>query len=360
MSAPYRDWEEYVGGQTAPAVEIQFVPQVGRTTGTTVGNIFGALAAGLSRTPYVQGTQRMEFKGDVEWVRFYRNGEAVEPVLGGRTPQRVWVSNVFVEMRDVAYRGIYVLRPEAFAPDSTGRPPSVIFVIGDLNHPKDQVNCEIEPAVASRVWNDFVPYFRAVGHGNMTRADATKRFVSLGEGFCYTHDCSGGDAVESGPAFGVRLAGWVVDGGGVLVGWVPPASRMTRAGLHSGDVILKIDGHGISGVQDAALALSQGEFLPRMLIRRQDKLAWMAEGPDSVLSGVQLTSESKPSSVRVRDVRPGSAAAAAGLRSGDYIVSMDGQTAATVEGLDDLVQRNRAGHWRLGIRRGETLLEIAL
>jgi predicted metalloprotease with PDZ domain len=272
----------------------------------------------------------------------------------------VWVSNVFVEMRDVAYRGIYFLRPEVFAPDSTGRPPSVIFVIGDLNHPKDQVDCEIEPAVASRAWNDFLPYFRTVGLGNVPRADATKRFASLKEGFCDAHDCSGGDAVEYGPSAGVRLAGWVVDGGGVLVGWVPPASRTWRAGLRPGDVIVKTDGHAASDVQGVVFALSQGAALPRLLIRRQDRLAWLAEGSDSVLSGLQVTSESAPSRVRVRDVRPGSVIATAGLRSGDYIVSIDGQPAATVEGLDDLLQRNRTGHWRLGIRRGSDSLAIAL
>ncbi|MBZ5542827.1 MAG: trypsin-like peptidase domain-containing protein [Acidobacteriia bacterium] len=358
--APYRDWTEYVGDETAPAVVIEIVPKVGRTTGTTISNILGAVAAGLTRTAYEPGTQHMEFKGDVEWVRFYRNGDPIAPVLGGRTPQRVLVSNAFVEMRDVAYRGIYVFRPEVFAPDSSGRPPSVIMVIGDLAHPTDQLDYELPPNVASRVWNDFLPYFRATGQGSLRSSDPTKRFASLQQTFCESRDCTGGDAIESGPASHVRIAGWATDGGGMLVSWVPRASPASRAGLRAGDLIVSIDGRSPQNVSDVVRSLEEASSIPRILYRRQDRLGWAAEGTDSVFTGLQLDAERRDGNgVKVASVAFGSRAAASGLRSGDCLVAVDGQAALTVEALEGLLQRNRSGHWRLGIQRGSSQLEVS-
>jgi len=357
--APYRDWEEYVGDETAPAVIIEVVPKVGRTTGTSIANILGAVAAGLSRTAYIPGTQHMEFKGDVEWVRFYRNGEPIVPVIGGRTPQRVLVSNGFVEMRDVAYRGIYVLQPDVFAPDSSGRPPSVMIVVGDLVHPTDFVAHEVPAAVASRVWNDFLPYFRATGHGDERPARSTKTFVSLESGFCDSHDCTGGDPIESGPAAGVRIAGWATEGGGVLVGWAPHPSSKATAALQPGDLIVSVDGHAYQNVPDVVVALERASAPPRILYRRGNRYGWVAEGADSVLTGLQLDAEeSGTSGVRIARVTRGSAAATAGIRSGDRLVTVDGEAVRDLEQLDELVQRNPSGHWRLGIQRGQTLSEV--
>jgi S1-C subfamily serine protease len=358
--APYRDWEEYVGSETVAAVVIEVVPKVGQTTGTSVANFLGAVAAGLSRTAYVPGTQHMEFKGDVEWVRFYRNGDLIDPVLGGRTPQRVLLSNMFVEMRDVAYRGVYVLRPEVFAPDSLGGPPSVMMVIGDLTHPYTSLAYQLPPDVASRIWNDFLPYYRGSGRGSYRTADPANGFITYDERtFCDSHDCSGGDLIESGPAAGVRVTGWVIEGGGVLVGWVPQPSRATRAGLQSNDVIVRIDGRTPQSVEDVVQMLGQASTLPRVLYRRRNRLGWAAEGSDAILTGVRLDAEGPVANgVGVAEVVPGSAAATAGIRPGDHLVAVDGQVTATVERLDDLMQRNRSGHWRLGVQRGGSLLEI--
>src|SRR2546426_3378708 len=124
-----RDWIDYVGDLTSPAVSVEVVPKQGETFGS-------ALARGLSAAGgYRTGTAKYVFKGDVQDVEWYRNGELTNPVVGGRTPQRVYVSDAWVEMKDVAYRGLYVFDPAVFAPDSTGAPPSIVAHIDDLKHP---------------------------------------------------------------------------------------------------------------------------------------------------------------------------------------------------------------------------------
>jgi len=116
----WRDWTDYVGNVTTPAVYVEVVPTQGET-------FWSALGRGLSASQgYVPGRAKYVFKGDLEDVQWYRNGEPVSPVVGGRTPQRVYVRDAWVEMKDVAYRGLYVFNPDVFAPDSSGAPPSIV------------------------------------------------------------------------------------------------------------------------------------------------------------------------------------------------------------------------------------------
>jgi hypothetical protein len=149
-----RDWIDYVGDLTEAAIWIEIAPRQGETFWSSVGR-------GLSESGgYKPGRAKYVFKGDLQDALWYRNGEQVQPIVGGRTPQRVYVQNEWVEMKDVAYRGLYIFNPEVFAPDSTGAPPSIVVHILDLKHPKDHDWVELSGDVVARVWNDFGPYYK--------------------------------------------------------------------------------------------------------------------------------------------------------------------------------------------------------
>ena len=147
---PYRDWVEYVGDATEPAVVISIAPKRGETGGSFL------------RRGLIGGHATIKFKGDLEAARILRNGEAVTPAVGGRDPMRVFVENQAVQMKDVAYRGYYAFPPELLAPDSTGAPPSIMVNIQDLKHPEDHVLLELSAELVARAWNDFGPYYGAV------------------------------------------------------------------------------------------------------------------------------------------------------------------------------------------------------
>ena len=152
-SAEYHDWMEYVGNELTPAVRIQVTPRAGETSGSSWGRAFAALAGASTRAKF-------EFKGDVQAVHWFRNGEPLTPVIGGRTPQVVFENNLWVSMNDVAYRGLYVFSPEAFAPDTNGGPPSIVLQIDDLKHYDRFILRELPADLVARIWNDFRSYYR--------------------------------------------------------------------------------------------------------------------------------------------------------------------------------------------------------
>jgi S1-C subfamily serine protease len=177
--ASARDWLEYVGPLTQPAVSIDVVPKQGETTGSLLGR--------LLVNPY--GQARLVFKGDLQDVRWYRNGSPMRPLLGGRAPQRVFVENAWVVMKDVAYRGYYVLPPLVFAPDSAGAPPSIVLQIVDLKHPDDRNLYELPAEAVARVWNDFGPYYRSVYPDRAFVVADPRRFRSNFERLCFQFSC---------------------------------------------------------------------------------------------------------------------------------------------------------------------------
>ena len=115
---------------------------------------------------------------------------------GGRTPQRIYVQDAWVEMKDVAYRGLYIFSPEAFAPDSSGAPPSIVVHILDLKHPDDRDWIELSGDVVARVWNDFGPYYTRVRPDRPFRAADAEQFKSGIDAFCAQVHC---DAEENSP-----------------------------------------------------------------------------------------------------------------------------------------------------------------
>ena len=185
-----RDWTDYVGELTEVAVSIEIAPRQGETFWSGLGR---ALSASQG---YLAGRAKYVFKGDLQDAQWYRNGQLVEPVVGGRTPQRVYVQNAWVEMKDVAYRGLYIFSPEIFAPDSSGAPPSIVVHIFDLKHPDDRDWVELSGDVVARVWNDFGPYYARVRPDRSFTPANADRFKSGIDSLCARLHC---DTEENQP-----------------------------------------------------------------------------------------------------------------------------------------------------------------
>lgn len=150
----YRDWAEYVGDDRAPVVVFSMDPKVGETSGSVFRRL---LVTGLN------GKATMRFSGDLESAYIYRNGMPVEPLIGGSTPEKAYVDNRWVDLKDVANYGIYVVAAEVFAPDAEGTPPSIVVEIADLKNPTAESCRELPRQVVATVWNDFVLYHRSRG-----------------------------------------------------------------------------------------------------------------------------------------------------------------------------------------------------
>ena len=151
-----REWMQYVGSETAPVIAVIIRPKIGETFGSLLGRSLQVATIGASVS-----AAKLKFKGDVRGARFYRNGVEIEPLRGGHGPQSVYINEVWVELKDVADLGYYVLPIEAVQPDSAGVPPRVHIVVRDLKNPQALQGTEISGDVTARLWNDFVPFLEA-------------------------------------------------------------------------------------------------------------------------------------------------------------------------------------------------------
>jgi hypothetical protein len=161
----FRDWNEYVGDQRAPVVTVTIEPKVGETT----GSIFRRL---LVTGPNGKATVR--YSADLEGASIFRNGQPVALLKGGTTPVKAYMDNRWVDLKDVANYGFYVLPADAFAPESDGTPPSIVVELADLKNPTLASCRELPREVVATVWNDFVLYHAALGE-SFAAADPKKK-----------------------------------------------------------------------------------------------------------------------------------------------------------------------------------------
>lgn len=149
-----REWQDYVGDQTAPVIALMVQPQTGLQ-----GN---SLSERLKNSMLKKGGPKAvyEYKGDVRGFSLMRNGHLAKSVQGGHAPQRADKDNVFRQLKDVADFGYYTFLPDVFAPDSAGVPPSIEVIIDDLKNPNIPSRTVLPPWTVARIWNDFVPFLK--------------------------------------------------------------------------------------------------------------------------------------------------------------------------------------------------------
>ena len=175
---------------------------------------------------------------------------------------------------------------------------------------------------------------------------------------------------------------------GVLVNQVYPGSASDRAGLTAGDVILAVDGTGVSDVPALNFRLNLkpiGDAIDVDLWRQGATRQASIEleppirdpepdvallDPGHPLVGLKLANLSPgfnhevgidpfARGVVVLEVVRRSRAHRMGLRAGDTFVSVDGLSIATRAEMENMMKSNPAP-WRLGIRRGRQDLHLDL
>lgn len=156
-----------------------------------------------------------------------------------------------------------------------------------------------------------------------------------------------------------------------IIGMVAAGGPAEKAGLKPGDEILKVDGQPVTrfmGGTDSVkwrIIRSEGETIP-FEVRRGDEVLTLNSGwtkPETsgwrrpALRQVQFGPRFVPG---VNLVAPGSAAAQAGLKSGDLIKTADGQDILDLSDLAPILKKNAGGALALTVERGGQTVPVTL
>lgn len=146
---------------------------------------------------------------------------------------------------------------------------------------------------------------------------------------------------------------------------VEPNSRAAQAGLRSGDRIVSVDGRQIAAVRQLQAYVSgqQGRWVPLVIERGGNQYSiQLGPGPSSdegAWLGVYLQDSEGQQGAQVTSVYPASPAARAGIRTGDVIVSANGQRITNapdlIAAIEELEPRSRT---ELVIQRRDQELTI--
>lgn len=117
----------------------------------------------------------VRFKGDLRSVTILRNLDTVSTYMGGTQPMRSYVNDQWVDMRDVANTGFYLLPVTVFEPGEDGAPPVITLVIQDLKNPDDPSCGMLNPVLVAAIWNQFEGYIASQSGGAFRRSDATRK-----------------------------------------------------------------------------------------------------------------------------------------------------------------------------------------
>jgi regulator of sigma E protease len=157
-----------------------------------------------------------------------------------------------------------------------------------------------------------------------------------------------------------------------VVGEVTPDSLAARAGLLSGDQIVRVGSHDTGSRESAVLALldelMKGSRIT-LNVRGADGDARSVElnpggdrraltEPGALLPGLGFEFWYPHIPATVGKVLPGSPAERAGLREGDHIVAVDGQAVEDFEGLVAQIQPRPGQRLELSVERGGDTIPI--
>lgn len=172
--------------------------------------------------------------------------------------------------------------------------------------------------------------------------------------------------------YGLYIVG--VRGVAPVIGAVEPGSVAAAAGLQAGQEIVAVDGESTPTRQSVSMQLLKrlGETgVIRVGVREgqggqvRERLApvseWLKdqEEPD-LLGGLGVAFEMPVVEPRIEEIMSGSAAEAAGLRSGDRILSVDGSAVATWEEWVRVVRSSPGVSLQLQVERDGAAVSLAL
>ncbi|MCA1799238.1 MAG: RIP metalloprotease RseP [Xanthomonadaceae bacterium] len=156
-----------------------------------------------------------------------------------------------------------------------------------------------------------------------------------------------------------------------VVGAVTPDSPAAHAGLEAGDRFVRIDGSDTPTWEAALLALLEGvitnepfevEVVDTDGYARQHMLAAGAARPltepGSLLPGIGIAPWRPRVPAFLGDIEAGGAADAAGLRSGDHVLALDGEPVADWEALVGHIRARPGERVLFQVERAGALLEL--
>jgi S1-C subfamily serine protease len=131
-------------------------------------------------------------------------------------------------------------------------------------------------------------------------------------------------------------------------------------GLRQGDIIQRINGQTPQNLMETLQLLEDTASSPRILFQRRNGIRLVSTDADSSVSSIVLDAEDHTGGYRVAEVAEGSAAARAGVRRGDRLVSIDGQTTENLQQLGDALRVRPPVQHTLVVRRGNATSQVKL
>ena len=169
------------------------------------------------------------------------------------------------------------------------------------------------------------------------------------------------------------------DAEGAKIYEVLPGSPAAKAGLKDGDVVIEIGGEEVessAGVAEALGGQSPGDEISIKIRRGDEELTKKVtlgrfgdRAPDGQLNREEKSSRGRPSlgvqlerdaqGAKVFEVVPDSAAAEAGLESGDWVIEIEGEPIANAaEMAENIAGRSPGDEISLKVRRGDREMEM--
>lgn len=149
-----------------------------------------------------------------------------------------------------------------------------------------------------------------------------------------------------------------------VIGTVEPGKPAARAGLQPGDVIVSIKGEQVNDFDDVRLLVSMNFGSPLPIVYRrngQTRTTTLTpertEGDFGPIGRAGISSGLEPI---IGSVKPGSPAAAAGLRAGDRIVSANGKPVRALEDYAKVSDEQKAKPVTVEVARGGQRLGVTL
>jgi regulator of sigma E protease len=151
---------------------------------------------------------------------------------------------------------------------------------------------------------------------------------------------------------------------------VPPDSPAGRAGIQAGDRIVRFDKDSNPTWEQLGMraALDSNSYIPvtvervvngqKQMVNIELYLADASKGQDFELESIGLLPKEQDGPLGVRDVMPGNPADRAGLKAGDSIVSINGQTVHSVAAVMAFLQQTQGKPVTLLVQRDNQTLSM--
>lgn len=141
-----RSWAEYAG-EYRPVIIIRARPQLHE-------GFWSAMNRGLAANYGIRAQAKLRFKNDFYRMDLLCGEKVIEPIHPAKIAHVVNEQNIFVNITDASYEGLYTYPPEAISP-SCGTVSVKVYTEKEPEKPELKV---LDRKTVDRVWLDFATY----------------------------------------------------------------------------------------------------------------------------------------------------------------------------------------------------------